>query len=138
MMEVDNTLIIYTDGAYSSVKKKGGWGFYCPQYKMRVCSGEYDTTNNRMEMTAALKALQWISDSHIPQKNIIIVSDSQYVIQTMAGNYQKKTNQDLWDKIDQEVELLFDKKITWAHVKGHAGHAENEIVDKLANLCSQI
>lgn len=137
-MEKNNTLIIYTDGAYSSAKKKGGWAFYCPQYKLRVCSGELDTTNNRMEMTAALKALIWADDSKIPFKNIVIVSDSLYVVNTMKGEYQKKTNNDLWAKLDEQVNLMFDKKISWVHVKGHAGHQDNEVVDKFANLVSQI
>ena len=134
----NNTLIIFTDGAYSSIKNKGGWAFYCPQYRLRVCGGEYNTTNNRMEMMAVLKALEWVDDSKVPFKDITIVSDSQYVIQTMLGKYAKKKNIDLWNKLDLQVELLFDKKLSWVHVKGHNGNIENEIVDKFANLVSQI
>lgn len=133
-----NTLVIYTDGAYSSLKNKGGWAFYCPQYKMRVCAGVSDTTNNRMEMMAALKALIWADEANIPHRNIVIVSDSQYVIQTMLGKYEKKKNIDLWAQLEQQVDLMFSKKISWVHVKGHAGHEENEIVDKFANLMSQL
>ena len=133
----NNTIVFYTDGAYSSTKKKGGWGVYCPQYKLRMCSGELNTTNNRMEVMAAIKALEFVDESNIPEKNIVIYSDSNYLVETMNGNFKKKTNLDLWDKITELCNGLFNKKITWIHIKGHAGHEENEIVDKLANLTSQ-
>ena len=89
-------------------------------------------------MIALLKALECVNDSKVPFKDITIVSDSQYVIQTMLGKYAKKKNSDLWNKLDLQVELLFDKKLSWVHVKGHNGNVENEIVDKFANLVSQI
>lgn len=133
----NNTIIFYTDGAYSSTKKKGGWGVYCPQYKLRMCSSELNTTNNRMEVVAAIKALEFVDASRLPEKNIIICSDSNYLIETMNGNFKIKTNLDLWDDLKDLCDALFDKKIKWVHVKGHSGHNENEIVDKLANLASQ-
>lgn len=133
----NNTVVFYTDGAYSSSKRKGGWAFYCPQYKLKLCHGEYNTTNNRMEMTAAIKALEFVIDCNLPEKNIIIYSDSKYLIETMNGNYHTKTNLDLWSRIYSLKENLFNKNIVWLHVKGHNGHFENEIVDKLANLASQ-
>ena len=134
---MNNTVIFYTDGAYSSTKQKGGWGLYCPQYKLKMCHGEYNTTNNRMEMTAEIRALEFVDESKLPEKNIIIYSDSKYLIETMKGNYSMKTNIDLWDKLNDLKQALFDKNITWIHVKGHSGHIENEIVDQLANLASQ-
>lgn len=134
---MDNTVIFYTDGAYSSSKKKGGWAFYCPQYKLKICHGEMETTNNRMEMTAAIKVLEFIDSSNLPEKNIVIYSDSKYLIETMKGNYQMKTNLDLWSQINDLRDGLVSKNIIWIHVKGHNGHPENEIVDKLANLASQ-
>lgn len=132
-----DTIDFYTDGAYSSTKQKGGWALYCPQYKLKICHGELNTTNNRMELMAAIKALEFIDESNIPEKNIIIHSDSNYLIETMNGNFQKKTNLDLWNKLDDLCSGLFSKNIKWIHVKGHSGHPENEIVDKLANLVSQ-
>ena len=60
---MNNTVIFYTDGAYSPTKQKGGWGLYCPQYKLKMCHGEYNTTNNRMEMTAAIRALEFVDES---------------------------------------------------------------------------
>ena len=133
----DNTVNFYTDGAYSSTKNKGGWAVYCPEYKLRLCNSEIQTTNNRMEVMAAIKALEFVDESKLPEKNIVIYSDSKYLIETMNGNFRKKTNLDLWDKLSDLCDALFNKKITWIHVKGHSGHTENEIVDKLANLVSQ-
>lgn len=136
MME-NNIVVFYTDGAYSSIKCKGGWGVYCPQYKLRMCSGELNTTNNRMEVMAAIKALEFVDDSKLPEKTIVIYSDSKYLVETMNGNFKMKTNLDLWSRLQDLCNGLFDKKIIWLHVKGHEGHEENEIVDKLANLASQ-
>ena len=70
----------------------------------------------------------------------ILNSDRSFYLTTkvtMKGNYSMKTNIDLWDKLNDLKQALFDKNITWIHVKGHSGHVENEIVDKLANLASQ-
>lgn len=138
-----NSIIFFTDGAYSGTTKKGGWAFYSPNYRLKVCSGEYNTTNNRMEMTAVLKVLEWISDSNIPEKNIIIYSDSLYVVNTMKGLYTKKTNLDLWDKISLMIDLLFDKNISWIHTKGHTNSSNfesngNNIVDQLAVMATKI
>lgn len=143
MENEENVLVFWTDGAYSGSRDKGGWAFYCPAYKLRVCSGEKNTTNNRMELTAALRALEWIADSNIPERNILIYSDSMYLIQTMKGKYAKKKNLDLWNKLDHIVELLFDKNIIWKHTKGHTGGTSieaqgNNVVDQLAVTMSQI
>lgn len=139
----DRTIEFWTDGAYSPCnsngKAKGGWAFYCPQYNLKVAHGELNTTNNRMEITAAIKALEWVDESNIEEKNIIIYSDSMYLVETMKGNYTKKKNLDLWSQLDQLVSDLVTKHITWKHVKGHTGERnENDVVDKLANLVSQI
>jgi len=136
----ENTLIIYTDGAYSPIKRKGGWAFYLPQYRLRVCKGDdsQGITNNRMEMMAVIKALELVINCQFIQSNIIIYTDSQYVIQTILGNYHRNYNLDLWNIIDQEIKILSNKNITWQHVKGHNGTIENEVVDKFANLVSQM
>jgi ribonuclease HI len=129
---------IYTDGAYSSKTEKGGWAFYMPDYKMRVCGSDSNTTNNRMELTAVIKALEFVVDSNLPDKELNIYSDSNYVVQTMLGNFSKKTNMDLWDKLDLILDGLIAKKIIWNHIKGHTGEKNgNYIVDLLANLTSQ-
>lgn len=129
----------YTDGAYSSTKLKGGWACYCPELHLRICGWEKDTTNNRMELMGAIKALEFVDESNMEEKEITIWSDSKYLVETMNGNFKKKTNLDLWDKLQDLEDGLFMKKITWKHIKGHTGEKnENNVVDILANLISQI
>lgn len=139
MKQQIDTLNLYTDGAYSSSTKMGGWAVYCPEIRLKIANQEKDTTNNRMEMKAVISALKWVLIVKVPITTISIYSDSLYVINTMKGLYQKKTNNDLWAYLDRLCLRLSEKGITvnWIHVKGHAGHSENEIVDKLANLLSQ-
>lgn len=129
----------YTDGAYSPVTQTGGWAVYCPELKLKVTSQERGTTNNRMEMTAAIKALEFAFYTKLPVDMINIYSDSMYVINTMKGLYAQKTNTDLWRRLGELVSLISARnlKINWIHVKGHAGHVHNEVVDRLANLLSQ-
>ena len=130
---------IYTDGAYSSKKEAGGWAFYCPELHMRVCGKVKDTTNNRMELMGAIKALEFIDEANIEDKEIVIWSDSQYLVETMGGKFQQKTNLDLWADLEQLIGGLFNKKIIFKHIKGHSGENNgNNIVDILANLISQI
>lgn len=129
----------YTDGAYSPVTQAGGWAVYCPELLLKLTNKEYNTTNNRMEMTAAIKALEFVLYTKLPVNEINVYSDSLYVINTMKGLYAMRTNLDLWAKLINLTIKLSDNnlQINWIHVKGHAGHVNNEIVDKLANLLSQ-
>jgi ribonuclease HI len=130
---------IYTDGAYSGLKKTGGWAFYIPELHIRVCGKVKDTTNNRMELTGAIKALEFIDESNIEDKEITIWSDSQYLVETMAGQFKQKTNLDLWADLEQLKDGLFAKKIIFRYIKGHSGEKNgNNIADILANLISQI
>lgn len=138
-MNLDN-LNFYTDGAYSSSKKVGAWAVYCPEIDLHLADAERNTTNNRMEMIAVLYALEWILRSKLKSiKTVTIHSDSLYVINTMCGLYEKKTNLDIWERLDFLSFYIKDLgiEITWQHVKGHAGHVHNEVVDKLANFISQ-
>lgn len=130
-------ITFYTDGAYSSTKKSGGYAFYCPQYNLKVCGKESNTTNNRMELTAAIKSLEFIYNSKLSEKNIVIISDSKYLIETVNNNYSIKTNFDLWDELATLSQLLSHKNIIWKHVKGHSTNINNNIVDRLANYISQ-
>ena len=134
-----DTLNLYTDGAYSPVTQTGGWAVCCPEIRLKIANQAKDTTNNRMEMTAAINALKWVLLAKAPITTVNIYSDSLYVINTIKGLYQKKTNNDLWDYLDRLCLKLSEKGIivNWVHVKGHAGHLENEVVDRLANLLSQ-
>lgn len=130
---------IYTDGAYSSTKKAGGWAFYIPELHIRICGKVLNTTNNRMELTGAIKALEFIDESNIPDKEIIIWSDSQYLVETMGGRFRKQTNLDLWSDLESLKDALFAKKIVFKYIKGHSGLKDgNNTADILANLISQI
>ena len=132
---------IYTDGACSGNPGIGGWGaiIISPNNKStNLCGGSYNTTNNQMELTAVIKALQYFKES----MNILIFTDSKYVmngIKIWIINWKKngwKTsskkpvkNKELWEKLDNEITK---HSIEWEWVKGHAGNKYNEKADFLA------
>lgn len=133
---------IYTDGACKGNPGPGGWGVllrYKGQEKT-LYGAEVQTTNNRMEMTAAIEALRALTRAC----EVELYTDSQYLrqgmMQWMAG-WKKKgwrnaqnqpvKNADLWQALD---ELANRHTIRWHWVKGHSGHPENELADQLANL----
>ena len=126
-------LEIYTDGAYSSSREVGGWAFVVTENGKKIHS-EYGTakgtTNNRMEIRAILKAMQWAKG-----KSITIYTDSMYVIGTMTKNWKRKKNTDLWILMDEAEEQL---DVSWQHVKGHSGNKFNEMCDTLAVHASHI
>lgn len=134
-----NHLEIYTDGAYSPMRGQGGVGLVFISnnniiYKWNKCLK--NTTNNRCELYAVIKALQSISRNI---EKITIYSDSQYVIGTICNNWNKKKNQDLWklfDKmLDKAERLCPDISFVW--IKGHSDNKFNIIADKLAVEASQ-
>lgn len=132
---------IYTDGACSGNPGPGGWGalmLYKGEEK-EISGGEFDTTNNRMEMLAAIMALKALKRS-VPVR---IHTDSKYLMDGITKWIQKwrangwrtaarkpVKNADLWQELEA---LLEDHDVEWAWVKGHAGHPENERADALAN-----
>ncbi|MCK5374467.1 MAG: ribonuclease HI [Alphaproteobacteria bacterium] len=131
---------IYTDGACSGNPGPGGWGVLLRYngHEKELCGGDAETTNNRMEMMAVIKALEALSKS----SQVKIYTDSKYVMhgitQWLEGWKAKgwKTaskkpvkNKELW----QEIDLLVGKHdIEFIWVKGHAGHEDNERADALA------
>ena len=90
-----------------------------------LSGGDPDTTNNRMEMTAVVRGL----DQTPAGSEVLITSDSSYVINTMTKGWKRKVNQDLWAELDRTVG---ERYVTWQWVKGHNGHTENERADRLA------
>ena len=132
---------IFTDGACRGNPGPGGWGalLRAGKHEKELFGGVVMTTNNRMEMTAVVHALRALSRP----STVILTTDSQYVrkgiTEWMVGwkrnNWQTAgrkpvKNVDLWQQID---DLAAAHTIDWRWVKGHAGHAENERVDDLAN-----
>jgi len=131
---------IYTDGACSGNPGPGGWGalLRSGDHEKEMSGGEPDTTNNRMEMMAVIKALESLKKP----SEVDLYTDSKYVMQGvnewMDGwkakgwkNAAKKPvkNKDLWLEIDA---LINQHKVCFHWVKGHAGHPENERADVLA------
>lgn len=130
-------IILYVDGACRGNPGLGGWGVYLQQGEQvhQYCGGEVHTTNNRMELTAAIEGiLQCPSDVEVQ-----LFTDSSYVkngITTWLENWKKKNwkdikNPDLWKILDS---ITQQRKIDWHWIKGHAGHFGNEMADQLANL----
>ena len=132
---------IYTDGACRGNPGPGGWGALLikDDKENSLWGGERDTTNNRMELMAAIKALQSIKDS----SQITLTTDSNYVkdgITKWMANWKTRgwktaankpvKNKDLWILLDQ---ISAFHLVSWQWVKGHSGHRENEIADILAN-----
>lgn len=123
---------IFTDG--SSLGNPGPGG-YCaiiktPSKKIVVKGGEVQTTNNRMEMSAAIAALYYLRKNLPKLKECAVYSDSILLVNTIKQNWKKKKNTDLWEKL---IRLIFEfDKIEWHWVKGHAGHPENTEADKIA------
>jgi ribonuclease HI len=133
---------IYTDGACSGNPGKGGWGALL-RYKgneKELCGGEAYTTNNRMELMAAIMGL----DSLKKPCKVHLYTDSVYVQKGItewihgwkrngwkSASKKPVANQDLWIKLDEAMQL---HKVDFFWVKGHAGHADNERADELARL----
>lgn len=132
---------VFTDGACSGNPGPGGWGVVLRfgAHEKELSGGEKETTNNRMELTAAIMGLSALKE---PCK-VRLVTDSKYVADGItkgwAESWQKNgwkkadkkpaLNTDLWERL---LELIAKHEVTIDWVKGHAGHAENERCDKLA------
>jgi ribonuclease HI len=140
-MSHENKVIIYTDGGCRGNPGPGGWGAIMQfgNHKKELYGYEKETTNNRMELMAAICSLEQLKR---PCK-IVLTTDSQYVRQGitewMAGWKQRgwKTaakkpvkNKDLWQRLDDAVS---QHDVEWQWVKGHSGHEGNERADELAN-----
>lgn len=120
-------ITIYTDGSCSPNPGRGGWGFIAllADCEIHANGGNKYTTNNVMEMTAVIEALQEFDST----KKFLIYSDSKYVINCAQGNWQRKKNIELWKKYDKYSK---GKDIIFKWIKGHSGDRYNELVDKLA------
>lgn len=129
-------LNFYTDGAYSSLKQKGGWAFICPQLKIQIGNSEYNTTNNKMELTAILAVLYFVYKTKLYKKyKITIYSDSMYCVGTLNYNWKIGKNFKLWENV---LYLWNKTNCEIVHVKGHNNNIYNEMADNLAVLNSNL
>ncbi|WP_461209267.1 ribonuclease HI [Desulfocurvus sp. DL9XJH121] len=140
-MTDDKTVTIYTDGSCLGNPGPGGWGavLICGELRKELSGGFSGTTNNRMELTAVIEALEALNGG----RKVILHSDSKYFLDAIRQGWLKnwkrngwKTaakkpvkNQDLWLRLDP---LLAAHDIDYVWVKGHAGNVENERCDVLA------
>jgi ribonuclease HI len=139
---MSETIEVYADGACRGNPGPGGWGVLLREGKREreLHGGEPATTNNRMELTAVIRALEALA----PGSLVHVYTDSQYVQKGISewihawkrrgwrtSSKEPVKNQDLWMRLD---ELSRGHTIEWRWVRGHAGHPENERADALANL----
>ncbi len=140
-------IVIHTDGGCRGNPGIGGWGVWL-RYEgkdKKLKGSELSTTNNRMELTAAIKALEAIKSKNI---DIDLFTDSKYVMSGInewiinwksrgwkTANKKTVKNVDLWKKLDQ---LNNEHSVVWHWVKGHSGDEGNEMADRLANEAMDI
>lgn len=140
-MSETHDVVIYTDGACKGNPGPGGWGalLVYKGVEKELWGGDPNTTNNRMELMAAIAGLIALTRPC----SVKLVTDSQYVmkgIQEWLPNWKKRgwktaskepvKNADLWQKLDEEVNR---HQVSWQWVRGHTGHPGNERADQLAN-----
>ena len=122
---------IYTDGATKGNPGLSGWAYLAIKngQVLDMCSGgQLISTNNRMELTAVIKAISNVCKKEI--MSVEIISDSQYVINCATGKWRRNKNEDLWTEYDT---VSKGKNINFIWVKGHSGNSGNDIVDMLAS-----
>lgn len=146
MSDILRSILLFTDGACTGNPGPGGWGsiLVFPEGKVRELGGKAaETTNNRMEILAAIKGLQVLDDDlDVP---VIIYTDSTYVIRGITqwiwgwrrkgwknSEGQDVSNRDLWEELSRQVSRLKSVTIDWKYVRGHTGVPGNERCDEIA------
>jgi len=124
------SITIYTDGSSLGNPGPGGWAaLIIKDGKVVKLSGnEPDTTNNRMELLAVIKAFAWVKKNFKNPPAITVKSDSNLVIKTMTEDWKIKKNVDLWNQLSKFVDFT----IKWVWVKGHAKNKYNNLCDEMA------
>src|SRR5689334_2482632 len=127
-MSTPARLIAYADGSCLGNPGPGGWGVVLvgdDGSQLDFSGAVASTTNNRMEITAAIEALRRLP----PGIEVTIRTDSQYLVKTMTLGWKRRENLDPWQILDAEV---VRRKVSWEWVRGHAGEVLNERADELA------
>jgi cyclic pyranopterin phosphate synthase len=127
-MFTDTTITMYTDGSCQGNPGPGGWGAVLLREQgdpVRLSGPEPQTTNNRMELTAAIKGLE----STPAGASVALHSDSEYLVSTMTKNWKRRANLDLWSRLDS---LTAERNVAWYWVRGHTKNPWNEEADRLA------
>ena len=142
MINADSKVVeIFTDGACKGNPGVGGWGALLRYagHQREIFGGEKLTTNNRMELLAAIRALESLkrpckvhlhTDSQYVQKGISQWLDSWKSLNWRTSNRKPVKNEDLWRLLDS---LAQQHEIEWCWVRGHSGHVDNDRADQLAN-----
>lgn len=149
MLQPKFDIHLYVDGACRGNGKEdaiGGWGVYSKDLGIELCGGEPNTTNNKMELTAAIKALEYVAEKHAisimsGSHNYIIFTDSNYVKQGITEwihgwkrrDWANVKNVELWKRLDEMQSKVGINNITWQWVKGHSVSEGNNKADELAN-----
>lgn len=138
---MSHVIEMFTDGACKGNPGPGGWGVLLRlgEHQKTLFGGELNTTNNRMELTAAIRGLEALKKP----ARVRLTTDSEYVmkgIREWMPNWKKRgwktasrqpvKNADLWQDLDA---LVNQHQVDWRWVKGHSGHPENDLADELAN-----
>ncbi|MFK8067619.1 MAG: ribonuclease HI [Gammaproteobacteria bacterium] len=138
---MNDTVSLFTDGACRGNPGPGGWGALLRygDHEKRLFGGEHDTTNNRMELMAAIMGLESLKRGC----TVTLTTDSSYVKDGITkwlegwkkrgwktANKKPVKNQDLWQRLEKAAN---EHEVDWKWVKGHSGHVENDIADQLAN-----
>ena len=127
-MTTTNAITIYTDGSCLGNPGPGGWGalvFGESEEPQRLSGHEAQTTNNRMELMAAIQGLEAVPAG----SKVVLHSDSSYLVNTMTKNWKRRVNHDLWECLDT---LSESHNVEWRWVRGHNGDRWNEAADRLA------
>lgn len=122
-------IVIHTDGSCLGNPGPGGWACVFSD-GFTVVGNAADTTNNRMEIAAAIGALEELERAGVPPTvEVEIRTDSKLVVKTMQGEWSAATNHDLWSRLKP---LAAKRRVTWTWVRGHNGDPQNERANQLA------
>jgi ribonuclease HI len=131
-MSQQGQVIAYADGSCLGNPGPGGWGVVLVSSngsQLEFSGAAGSTTNNRMEITAAIEALRRLP----PGFDVVVRTDSQYLVKTMTVGWKRRENLDLWKILDSESA---QRKVSWEWVRGHSGDILNERADELARCAA--